>query len=80
MRGGVRAIYTYTPPHETLATASSRPNSEALAARAVLAHSYAVFHPCTCRLREVVAAVTAALIGYDDVKVAAGTITRRRRS
>jgi hypothetical protein len=67
-------------PRETLAATYSRPNSEALAARMVLAHSRAAFHPCTCGLHRGVAAVVAALIGYDDVKVATETAIRRRRS
>jgi hypothetical protein len=65
-------------PRETLATTSSRPNSEALVARVVLAHPRAAFHPCTCGLRRDVVAVTVAPIGCDDVKVATETITRRR--
>jgi hypothetical protein len=68
------------PPHETLAFGFSRLNSETLAARVVLAHSRAVFHPCTCRLRGSTTVVAATLIGYVDVAVAAGTTTRRRRS
>jgi hypothetical protein len=52
----------YTPPHETLAAAASRPISEALAAHVVLAHPHAAFHPCMCELR----VGAAALIGYDD--------------
>jgi hypothetical protein len=40
----------------------------------VLVHPRVAFHPCTCRLREDVVVVTAALIGYDDVKVVVGTI------
>jgi hypothetical protein len=53
------------PPRETLA-AASRPNPEALAVRVVIAHPRVVFHPCMCGLCGCVAAVTAALIGYDD--------------
>jgi hypothetical protein len=48
------------PPRETLTTAGSRPNSEALAACAVLTHPRAVFHSCMCELRR----GAAALIGY----------------
>jgi hypothetical protein len=66
----------YTPPCETLAAISSRPNSEALATREVLAHPWAVLHPCTCGLCR----GAAALIGYDDVEVAVRTTMRRRRS
>jgi hypothetical protein len=76
MRGGDRGAYT--PPCETLAAASSRPNFEALNVRVVLAHSHAVFHPYTCGLRGGTAAVAAMLIGYDDMEVAAGMTTRRR--
>jgi hypothetical protein len=54
------------PPRETLATTSSRPNSEAPAARMMLAHPRTTFHPCTCGLCGGAAAVAAALIGYDD--------------
>jgi hypothetical protein len=46
----------------------------------VLAHPWTVFHPCTCRLRRGTAAVATALIGYDDVEVAAGTTMRSRQS
>jgi hypothetical protein len=65
------------PPSEILATTSSRLNSKALAACVVLAHPRVTFHPCTCELHKGVAAVTAALFGYDDVKAAAKTTTRR---
>jgi hypothetical protein len=68
----------YTPPRETLATTSSRPNSEALDACMVLAHPHVVFHPCTCWLRRGVATIATALITYDDVKVAVGMTTKRR--
>jgi hypothetical protein len=68
------------PQCETLAATSSRLNSESLVARVVLAHPCAAFHPCTCGLRRDVVAVTVALIGCDDVKVATEMITRRRRS
>jgi hypothetical protein len=67
-----------TQPRETLAATSSWPNSEALAARVVLAHPRAAFHLRTCGLRRGVAVVAATLIGYDDVKVAAETATMRR--
>jgi hypothetical protein len=67
-------------PRETLATASSRLNSEALDMRVVLAHPRAMFHPYTCGLCSGTAAVAATLIGYDDVEVATGMTTRRRRS
>jgi hypothetical protein len=62
----------YTSPRETLA-AASRPNSKTIAAHVVLAHPRAVFHPCTCGLRESTAAAATALIGCDDVEVATGT-------
>jgi hypothetical protein len=61
-------------PTETLAVVASRPNSEALAARVVLAHPCVAFHPYTCGLR----GDAAALIGYDHVEVAAGATMRRR--
>jgi hypothetical protein len=64
------------PPRETLAATSSRPNSEALAVRVMLAHTRVMFHLRMCGLRTCVAA----LIGYDDVKFAAETAIRRRRS
>jgi hypothetical protein len=74
MRGRVRGGLTpYTPPRETLAATSSRPNSEVLATHVVLAHPRATFHPCTCGFRRGATAVAAALIGYDHVKVAAET-------
>jgi hypothetical protein len=78
IRGEARARLThaYMPPRETLADTSSRPNFEVLAARVVLAHPHAVFHPCTCGLRRGVAA----LIDYDNAKVAVEMTTRRRRS
>jgi hypothetical protein len=59
----------HTPPRETLA-AASWPNSEALAARVVLAHPCVTFHPYTCGLRGGTAVVATTLIGYDDVEVA----------
>jgi hypothetical protein len=68
------------PPRESLAAASSRLKSEALATRMVLALPRAVFHPFTCGLRGGAAAIAATLICYDDVEVAAGTTTGRRRS
>jgi hypothetical protein len=68
------------PPHETLAVTSSRPNSKALAACVVLSHPHVAFYPYTCGLCEGATMVAAALIGYDDMEVAAGTTTRRRRS
>jgi hypothetical protein len=76
-RGG---LMSHTPPRETLAAASSRPNPEALATRVVLAHPYAMFHSCMCGFNRDVVVVAAALIGYDDIKVVAETTTRRRRS
>jgi hypothetical protein len=75
MRGGWTS---YTSPRETLAAAYSRPNSEALAERVVLAHSCVAFHPYMCELYEGAVVVDAALIGYDDVEVATRTTTRRR--
>jgi hypothetical protein len=67
-------------PRETLATSSSRRNSEALATHVVLAHPSMVFHLCMCGLRRGTTMVVATLISYNDVKVAAETTTRRRRS
>jgi hypothetical protein len=68
------------PPRETLAAASSWPNSKAQAACMVLAHPRVAFHPCMCGLRRGPAVVAVALIGYDDVEVAVGMTIRRRRS
>jgi hypothetical protein len=79
MRGEARGGLTpYIPPHETLAATSSRPNSEALAVRVVLAHPRSTFHPCTCGLRRGATMVVVALIGYNHVKVAVETTMRRR--
>jgi hypothetical protein len=79
MRGGARGGLTpYTQPCETLATTSSRSNSETLAVHLVLAHPHAAFHPYTCGLPGGAAAVKVALIGYDNIKVAAETTTGRR--
>jgi hypothetical protein len=74
---------SYTAPHKTLAVASSRSNSEALAVHVVLAHSAstqscAAFQPYMCGLHRGAPVVTAALIGYDDMKVAAGMTMRGR--
>jgi hypothetical protein len=81
MRGGARGIETsHMPPRETLAIASSRLNSKALAARVVLTHPHAWFHPCTCELHGGAAVTAAALISYDNVEVAAQMTTGRRRS
>jgi hypothetical protein len=52
---------------------SSWPNYEDLA------YSRVAFHPYMCKLRRDATMVAAALIGYDDVKVAIGTTTQRRR-
>jgi hypothetical protein len=60
------------PQHETLATASSWSNSEALAVRVVLEHPRAVFHPCMYRLYRGTTMIVAVLIGYDDVEVDVG--------
>jgi hypothetical protein len=80
MRGGARdGLTKCKPPCETLAAASSQPNSKALAAHVVLAHPPAVFHPCTCGLRGGTVTVDAVLISYNDVEVAIGTTTRWRR-
>jgi hypothetical protein len=56
----------YMPPRETLAATASRSNPEVLAARVVLAHPRAAFHPCMCGLRGGTTTVAAALIGYDN--------------
>jgi hypothetical protein len=82
MRGGARGAYTPTHHHmKTIAaTSSSQPNPETLATSDVLAHPRTMFHPCTCGLRGGAAAVATALISYDDMEVAVGTTTRRRRS
>jgi hypothetical protein len=68
------------PTRETLVVASSWPNSEALAAHVVLAHTHAAFHPYTWGLRRGVALVATMLIDYDKVEIATGMTTRRRRS
>jgi hypothetical protein len=58
-----------TPPHETLAATSSRPNPETLAMREVLAHPRVAFHPYTCGLCGGAAAVVvAALSSYGGVR------------
>jgi hypothetical protein len=66
------------PPHEILPATSSWLNSEALAVLIVLAHPRTVFYSCTCGFCRGTDAVAVALIGYDDVKVAAKMTTRRR--
>jgi hypothetical protein len=78
--GGHDQHTPYMSPRITLAIATSRPNSEALATCLVLAHQRATFHPCMCGLRGGVAVVVATLIGCDNVEVAAGMTTRKRRS
>jgi hypothetical protein len=65
---------------KNLVATSSRPNSEALLVRAVLAHIRATFYSCTCELCGGADVVAAVLIDYDDVMVATGMTTRRRRS
>jgi hypothetical protein len=75
---GARLTHAYTSSRETLAAAFSRSNSEALAARVVLAHPHATFYSCTCGLRRGATTVAAVLIGYDDVNVAVETTTGRR--
>jgi hypothetical protein len=79
--GGARGRLTsYMPPRETLAATSSRSNSKARTTCVMLTHSGVVFHPCTCGLRRGTVMVAAVLIDYDDMEVAVGTTTRRRRS
>jgi hypothetical protein len=68
------------PTHETLVVASSWSNSEALATHVVLAHPHATLHPCTWGLRRGIAVVATTLMDYDEVEVAIGMTTRRRRS
>jgi rhodanese-related sulfurtransferase len=68
------------PSHEILSITSSRPNPETLDVHEVLPHPHAVFYYCTCGLRGGAAMVVAVLIDYDNVKIASGTTTRRRRS
>jgi hypothetical protein len=80
MRGRARGEEIYTPPRETLAATSSRPNSEALPACVVLEQPRAAFHPCTCGLYGGATAVASTLIGYDEVEVAARTTIWRRQS
>jgi hypothetical protein len=81
MRGGARSILRpYMAPRETLATTSTRLNSEDLVVHVVLTHPRAAFHPYTCRLCRGTAMIAAALIGYDNVKVATETTARKRRS
>jgi hypothetical protein len=81
IRDGARGRLTlYTPPRETLAATSSRLNSEALAARVVLAYSHMAFHPCTCGLFRDAATVAAVLVSSDDMKVATRMTTRMRQS
>jgi hypothetical protein len=65
---------------KTLAITSSRSNPKTLAAREMLTHPRATFYSCMCGLRGGAAAVAAMVIGYNDVEVAVGTTTRRRRS
>jgi hypothetical protein len=66
------------PPRETLVATSPRPNFKALAMRVVLAHSHVTFHPYTCGLRRCAVTIAAALISYDEIKVAAETTTMKR--
>jgi hypothetical protein len=75
-RGDTQA---HTPPCETVATTSSRPNPKILVVREVLAHPRTIFHSYTCELYGGASAVATALIIYDDVEVTAGMTTRRRR-
>jgi hypothetical protein len=61
---GLGATYLPTQHHvQTLATTSSWPNPETIAAHEVLAHPHAMFYPCTYGLR----GGAAALIGYNDM-------------
>jgi hypothetical protein len=82
MRGEARGAYMPARHHvKTLETASSsRPNSETLVAHEVLAYPRMTSHPCTCGLRGSTTVVTVALIGYDDMEVAAIMTIRRRQS
>jgi hypothetical protein len=67
------------PPRKILIVAS-RPNSEALVVRVVLAHPRVAFYPCTCGLSGGAATIAVALISYNVMEVAAEMSTRRRRS
>ena len=70
---GLGAIHTHTLHYvKTLASTSSWPNPETLAARVVLAHPRAVFHPCMCVLRGGAAVVAAVLIGYGGARLLLG--------
>jgi hypothetical protein len=81
MRGGARGgSMPDMPPCKTLAATPSWLNSEALAACMVLAHPRAAFHLRTRGLHRGTTAVAAALIGFDDVKVAVEMKTTRRQS
>jgi hypothetical protein len=82
IRGGARGdIDTYTPPcenpsHHLLSVKPWNPSY----AWGALAHPCAVLHLCTCGLCGGATAIVTVLISYDDVKVVAGTTTRRRWS
>jgi hypothetical protein len=65
---------------EILALTSSRSNFEVLVVHVMLAHPHMTFYYCTCRLYRDDVAVAVTLISYSDVKVAAETTTKRRRS
>jgi hypothetical protein len=56
----------------TLATTSSWPNHEILAACEVLSHLCATFHPYMCGLRKDATRVAPTLINYDDVELLPG--------
>jgi hypothetical protein len=66
--------HVYTPRHhvKTLASTSSRHNPKTLAAREVLAHPRAVFHPCTCGLCGGATVVATVLIDSGGVRLLLG--------
>jgi hypothetical protein len=73
---GARLTHAYTPSRETLAATFSRSNFEALSTRVVLSYPRATFHLYMCGLRRGAVAAAAALIGYNNIKVAVETTTR----
>jgi hypothetical protein len=76
MIGAARGEDTHTHHHvKPYPPPPYRSNSEALAARVVLAHPRKAFHPCTCGLHGGAATVAATLISYDDVEAAVGMTT-----
>jgi hypothetical protein len=77
---GAQLTHVYMSPRETLAAATSRPNSKAQATHVALAHPCVVFHPCMCGFHGGTTTVAVVLINSGHVEVTTEMTIRRRQS